>query len=174
MADMTYRYSWALCPSLRDAGTPYDLLGVARDAPHDAVKRAAGRAYKIAHPDKGGTQEQFSLVYLAYRVLSTLTSRQLYDTSGEFYDSGPGAHEQQAPPMAVTPHRDPDPPLSPNHHPFLFLPPRPLLPSSATPSTSAPLSSALLFTPTSPAPPLSPPPPLASPPPPPLPLPLPL
>ena len=82
---------------MHDAGTPYDILGVASDAPPDAVKRAAFSAFRLTHPDKGGSQDQFYLAQLAWRVLRYPESRELYNASGEFLDDGPGAHEQQAP-----------------------------------------------------------------------------
>jgi DnaJ homolog subfamily C member 3 len=48
----------------------YKVLGVARDADLKTVKRAYRNAAKLAHPDKGGTEQKMAQVNEAYEVLS--------------------------------------------------------------------------------------------------------
>jgi DnaJ-class molecular chaperone len=110
MAEHTHTYKWHLSPTLRAAGTPYQVLGVARDATREDIRLAGRKAEMSAHPDKGGSTEQFDLVRLAKRVLETSENRELYDAHGEFLDMGPGAHEQEAPSCRhLHPHTHPHP-----------------------------------------------------------------
>ena len=50
--------------------SPFDVLGLDDDADDDAVERAYRERVKEAHPDTGGTIEEFRLVRRAYRLLS--------------------------------------------------------------------------------------------------------
>jgi len=49
--------------------SPYDVLGVGRDADTDEVKAAYRERVKDAHPDHGGSTEEFRLVRDAYEAI---------------------------------------------------------------------------------------------------------
>jgi curved DNA-binding protein CbpA len=61
----------------------YEILGVAKDALVDDVRKAYRRAAKKTHPDVGGSRESFDLVRLAVDVLSDDKRRRQYDETGE-------------------------------------------------------------------------------------------
>ena len=44
----------------------YSLLGVARDVDDAALKKAYRQAALVAHPDKGGTDEEFQAINEAW------------------------------------------------------------------------------------------------------------
>lgn len=67
----------------------YGVLGVDRKADHAAIRRAYRRKSKSAHPDGGGTPEQFALVKRAHDVLSDAARRSKYDATGEAEEAGP-------------------------------------------------------------------------------------
>lgn len=50
--------------------SPFDVLGVDRDAGEDEIRRAYRQRAKETHPDQGGTRRQFRLVKAAYEELS--------------------------------------------------------------------------------------------------------
>lgn len=62
---------------------PYVVLGVARDASEDDIKKAYRRLAKKLHPDvargKGGNDQQFSEVTAAYDLLSDSVKRARFD-----------------------------------------------------------------------------------------------
>ncbi len=60
----------------------YEQLGVARDATREAIKKAFRRKAKDAHPDTGGSAEQFHALELAHRVLTDEERRAQYDRDG--------------------------------------------------------------------------------------------
>lgn len=60
----------------------YEVLGVKRRADETELKRAYRRAAAQAHPDAGGSTDQFMLVREAYDVLSDPVRRRLYDHAG--------------------------------------------------------------------------------------------
>src|ERR671939_1080361 len=63
----------------------YELLGVARDANQDEIKRAFRRLARELHPDVSGApdaEERFREVAEAYEVLSKRETRELYDRLG--------------------------------------------------------------------------------------------
>jgi molecular chaperone DnaJ len=72
----------------------YALLGVARDAGQDEIKRAYRKLARELHPDVNPdpeTQERFKEVTAAYEVLSDPEKRQMYDLGGDpFGRGGPG------------------------------------------------------------------------------------
>ncbi len=71
----------------------YDLLGVARDADADTIKKAYRRLARQLHPDVNPdpqTQERFKEVSLAYEVLSDPQKRTAYDRGGDPF-GGAGA-----------------------------------------------------------------------------------
>ncbi|GAB3692702.1 ferredoxin Fer [Halorubrum pallidum] len=49
--------------------SPFDVLGVDEDADEATIERAYRERIKQAHPDQGGTLEEFQLVRRAYREL---------------------------------------------------------------------------------------------------------
>lgn len=60
----------------------YEILGLPRDADDAAIKRAYRARAKKAHPDHGGSTEQFGELALAYDVLRDQRRRQEYDRTG--------------------------------------------------------------------------------------------
>ena len=63
---------------------PYDILGVSRDATNEEIKAAFRSLAQKYHPDKGGDEETFINIKLAYDVLSDPFKRQQYDQTGLF------------------------------------------------------------------------------------------
>src|SRR5690606_12905811 len=64
----------------------YEVLGVARDASQDEIKKAYRRLARQLHPDVNPgdeAAEKFKLVTHAYDVLSDQESRRRYDTGGD-------------------------------------------------------------------------------------------
>lgn len=61
---------------------PYAELGIERSATHAEVRRAYQRRARRAHPDKGGSREEFQRVSGAYRLLSDPGRRARYDATG--------------------------------------------------------------------------------------------
>ena len=67
---------------------PYDLLGVARDADADTIKKAYRRLARQLHPDVNPdpeTQEKFKEVSAAYEVLSDPQKRAAFDRGGDAF-----------------------------------------------------------------------------------------
>src|SRR2546423_14184013 len=63
----------------------YQVLGVARDANEQEIKRSFRRLARELHPDVSqevGTDERFREVAEAYQVLSNSETRELYDRYG--------------------------------------------------------------------------------------------
>lgn len=60
----------------------YDILGVARDATADAIKRAYRKKAMENHPDRGGDAAEFAKVQQAHDVLMDEARRLQYDRSG--------------------------------------------------------------------------------------------
>ena len=50
--------------------SPFDVLNIDDDADEDAIERAYRERVKRAHPDQGGSLEEFQLVRRAYRTLT--------------------------------------------------------------------------------------------------------
>ncbi|MEX0953364.1 MAG: J domain-containing protein [Nitriliruptoraceae bacterium] len=61
----------------------YQLLGVARDASADDIKRAYRRQAREHHPDAGGDEEAFKKVTHAHHILSDPQRRARYDRFGD-------------------------------------------------------------------------------------------
>merc|ERR1719503_178266 len=57
----------------------YDVLGVARDATVEEIKKAFKKAALQHHPDKGGDPERFKECNAAVEVLSDERQRAAYD-----------------------------------------------------------------------------------------------
>lgn len=62
---------------------PYAVLGVSADADHDTLVGAYRRAVKRAHPDGGGSAEQFRSVQEAWAVVGDPTRRRAFDLERE-------------------------------------------------------------------------------------------
>ena len=61
----------------------YELLGVAKDANADEIKKAFRKLALKEHPDKGGDPEKFKEITVAYEVLSDPEKKSRYDRGGE-------------------------------------------------------------------------------------------
>ncbi|MBF2099121.1 MAG: DnaJ domain-containing protein [Gloeomargaritaceae cyanobacterium C42_A2020_066] len=74
---------------MRNFRNYYAILGVARDAPAEEVKRAYRRLARQYHPDLNpgnkAAEEQFKVVGEAYAVLSDPERRAQYDQFGKFW-----------------------------------------------------------------------------------------
>lgn len=74
----------------------YVLLGVSRSAGPDEIKRAYRAKAKVAHPDGGGSVDDFAAVNRAYRVLADPKAREKYDATGEIDEGEPDTAEARA------------------------------------------------------------------------------
>ena len=70
--------------------SPYDVLGVGRDADPDEVKKAYRKLALMHHPDKGGDPEKFKQLQKAYEILSDDQRRAMYDQTGSEDESQQG------------------------------------------------------------------------------------
>ncbi len=74
----------------------YKILGVAKNAPEEDIKKAYRKLAHQHHPDKkGGNAEEFKAINEAYQVLSNKEKRAQYDKFGRVFD---GAGPQQGGP----------------------------------------------------------------------------
>ena len=60
---------------------PYTILGVAKGATADTIKRAYKEKAKEHHPDRGGDSSKFAEVSNAYDILKDPNKRAYYDLS---------------------------------------------------------------------------------------------
>jgi curved DNA-binding protein CbpA len=74
----------------------YGLLGVNPTATSGEIKAAYWRRAKNAHPDAGGSDQEFGSVKLAHDVLSDPDRRARYDRTGEVVGPEPDNTEQGA------------------------------------------------------------------------------
>jgi molecular chaperone DnaJ len=59
--------------------TYYDILGVAEDASQEDIKKSYRKLAKENHPDKGGNEEVFKKISVAYDTLGDDSKRKEYD-----------------------------------------------------------------------------------------------
>jgi molecular chaperone DnaJ len=64
----------------------YEILGVAKNASPDEIKRAYRRLAREYHPDKGGDEKKFKEINEAYQVLSDPQKRSQYDQYGQTFE----------------------------------------------------------------------------------------
>lgn len=75
---------------------PYAELGVDRDASDDQIKKAFRRKSKKAHPDHGGTADEFVRLKKAHLVLSDADRRKKFDETGDVDEAAIGTVESRA------------------------------------------------------------------------------
>jgi len=68
----------------------YEVLGVAKGATQDEIKKAFHKLAHKHHPDKGGDEKKFKEINEAYQVLSDTNKRQQYDQFGRVFENGAG------------------------------------------------------------------------------------
>lgn len=64
-------------------GDLYERLGLRRGADADEIRKSYLRISKTAHPDKGGSAEEFQRIQQAYEILSDDQKRAIYDQTGQ-------------------------------------------------------------------------------------------
>lgn len=72
----------------------YEILGVAKQASQDEIKKAFHKLAHKYHPDKGGDEKKFKEINEAYQVLSDAQKRQQYDQFGKGFDGMGGGGGQ--------------------------------------------------------------------------------
>ena len=75
----------------------YDVLLVDQNATLEEIKLAFKRRALQVHPDKGGSKEEFHLVYQALETLGDPAARQKYDHRLATTKTGPAPHASHAP-----------------------------------------------------------------------------
>jgi len=68
----------------------YKILGVAKNATEDDIKKAYRHLAHKYHPDKGGDAARFKEVSEAYQVLSDTDKKAQYDNFGRVFEEAPG------------------------------------------------------------------------------------
>ncbi|MFA5878271.1 MAG: molecular chaperone DnaJ [Candidatus Staskawiczbacteria bacterium] len=73
----------------------YAILGVAKNASQEEVKKAFHQLAHKHHPHKGGDEKKFKEINEAYQVLSSKEKRAQYDQFGQVFDgANPGGGQQ--------------------------------------------------------------------------------
>ena len=65
-----------------DSEDPYKVLGVAKDANQDVLKKAYRKLARQLHPDRGGDPEKLKRVNAAYHMVGDVKKRKLFDEFG--------------------------------------------------------------------------------------------
>lgn len=68
----------------------YSILGVARNASQEEIKKAYRELAHKYHPDKGGDEKKFKEVNEAYQILGNKEKRAQYDSFGGSFQRGKG------------------------------------------------------------------------------------
>ncbi len=71
----------------------YKLLGIARNASKEEIKKAYRELAHKYHPDKGGSADRFKEINEAYHVLSNDEKRAQYDQYGQVFEGGGGSQQ---------------------------------------------------------------------------------
>lgn len=79
------------------SSSPYELLGISSTADDEALRIAYRRALRRAHPDTGGSTEQFDAVQRAWVLIGTPAAR-------ASFDRGPGGADWGS--ASASPHSD--------------------------------------------------------------------
>jgi DnaJ-class molecular chaperone len=58
---------------------PYIIFGVDKDASVDDIKKLFKQKSKLAHPDHGGSPEEFDVLKKAYEILTDVAKRRMWD-----------------------------------------------------------------------------------------------
>jgi DnaJ-class molecular chaperone len=69
-----------------EKNTFYDELELPKNCTSDEIKQKYRILAQLHHPDKGGDEEKFKKIKLAYEVLSDPIKREHYDSTGDHYD----------------------------------------------------------------------------------------
>ena len=96
----------------------YNVLQVDQNATLDEIKLAFKRRALHVHPDKGGSKEEFQLVYQAFEALADPKTRQKYDDNLAANKSAPQniPRHQKKTPKRCNPSASKDvPPMPPQH-----------------------------------------------------------
>ena len=64
---------------------PYEILGLSPNATLDEIRTRYKQLANLHHPDKGGDENTFKNISLAYNILSDPIKKQSYDTQGIFF-----------------------------------------------------------------------------------------
>jgi molecular chaperone DnaJ len=72
----------------------YEVLGVAKTATQDEIKKAFHKLAHKYHPDKGGDEKKFKEINEAYQVLSDQQKRAQYDQFGRVFENGQPGGDQ--------------------------------------------------------------------------------
>lgn len=73
----------------------YEVLGIAKSASQEEIKKAFHKLAHKYHPDKGGDEKKFKEINEAYQVLSDKAKRDQYDQFGRVFDQGGGSAGDQ-------------------------------------------------------------------------------
>lgn len=75
----------------------YEVLGIAKTASQDEIKKAFHKLAHKYHPDKGGDEKKFKEINEAYQVLSDAKKRAQYDQFGQAFGNGNGFSAEGGP-----------------------------------------------------------------------------
>lgn len=63
--------------------TPYEKLGLDKDATQKDIKKSYRKLAMSHHPDRGGDEDEFKEITLAYELLSDAERKEKFDRTGE-------------------------------------------------------------------------------------------